>query len=97
MADKVYAFMRGAAIYTLKPNPLRRREDPQRAYRFLGFCDGQPIGFFRTKAEFEAFVDLEPAPVPLGPYGEATLRAIAWSTYEGTRMLTQVKRTSGEN
>lgn len=80
---RVHALMKGGRIYTLKP--LLRGTLP--GFRFIGFCDGQRCGFFKTKKEFEAFVRSEPGAAPLGPHADATFRAEAFSTYEGKRLL----------
>lgn len=88
MAKPGYALMKGGRIYTLKPtapDPLTRGK-PRFAWQ--GYCDGVPCGFFKTKADFEAFVDREPEYLGLiGPHASAVSRAETWSTYEGHQIL----------
>lgn len=88
-----YALMKGGRIYTAQPlfsQYARDKKDSplyRLGFRFKGFCDGAPCGFFKRKKDFEAFVEREPDCVPLGPHADATFRAELWSTWEGKRLL----------
>jgi hypothetical protein len=83
---EVYALMHHGAIYTLRPTV----GDLKKAFRWVGFRDGDRCGFFKTRKAFEEFVAREPALAPLGPHAEASFRAETWSTYEGSRVLQQL-------
>lgn len=63
--------------------------DAQRLPRLLrkGYCDGQPCGLFRTKREFELFVECEPNSPPFNEACIPAIRAEAASTWEGNQLL----------
>jgi hypothetical protein len=52
--------MRGGCIYTAEPINHKWTEGRLKGFRYRGYCDGQPCGFFETKAAFEAFVACQP-------------------------------------
>lgn len=89
MSKQCYALMNHGRIYTLQPyrDPFGKRTE----FKWVGFCDGDRCGFFKTKADFERFVEYQPAPSPLGPHAEATFRAEARSTFEGTQALNMLR------
>jgi hypothetical protein len=85
--EQTYALMHHGRIYTLNQNPLPHN---RKLFRWIGYCDGDRIGFFKTKADFEKFVECEPARAPLGPHAEETFRAEAMSTFEGRQALNKL-------
>lgn len=87
---KVYALMKGGRIYTLRPLP----SGSVTGFKWMGFCDGNRCGFFKTKKDFEQFVASEPEAGPLGPHADATFKAEAWSTYDGAKLLRQLHEMS---
>jgi hypothetical protein len=87
---KSVALQKGGRIYTLKPfrdlDPLTGRLRKS-GHKWIGYCDGEPCGRFKTRAEFEQFVGREPDLTPRGPHADATERAATWSTYDGSVLL----------
>jgi hypothetical protein len=69
MQQKCVALMRGHTMYTLRPwrNPFH----PESPFRWQGYIDGAAWRLFKTKADFEQAVALEPGPAPLGPHAAA--------------------------
>lgn len=84
---QTYALMQGGRIYTLVP--INRRDDPlfKCGFRWWGFMDGQRISCFKTKKDFETFVQAEPNDFPNGPHAAATMNAICRSEWEGRQEL----------
>ncbi len=82
--DRCHALMRGDTIYSLKPyrDPWGRKD-----FKWQGFKDGKPWKFFKTKADFERDVGLEPLGPPPGPHALDTRMAEFLSTHKGNEML----------
>jgi hypothetical protein len=85
-----YAFL-GAdgAIYTIRLHYIdhfRKIKDPD-GPKYMGYRDGQPCGLFRSKKEFEAFVERQRPAGPRGPYAMAADRAEGFCTLELSRKL----------
>jgi hypothetical protein len=57
---------------------------------WIGFCDGERCGAFRTKKEFEDFVDLQPELPSIGSRFRDASRAEWESTMEGEIILNQI-------
>jgi hypothetical protein len=104
---QVEALMRGGRIYTLHPyhgDPLRSRNDLKGPWKYVGFCDGQHWGLFRSKKQFRERVEMEPEHTEWemrGPHADATNRAVQDSEWDGTyllhKFLESVRRRKGEN
>lgn len=87
---KVVALMKGGRIYTLEPykyldHNFELSSHPH--FRWKGYCDGQPCGLFRTKRDFELFVECEPDSPPFNEACIPAIRAEAASTWEGNQLL----------
>src|SRR5688572_19074080 len=97
MTYQTYALMRGCRIYTLQPYRTHDGRKSPFGWKYVGYCDGDRYGFFRSKKQFEEFVAREPEyRAPLGPHPEATFQPEAMSTFEGRQllnMLSERKRT----
>ena len=90
---KVAALMKGGRIYTLTAYKeigpdFQLRPHPH--FRWKGYCDGQPCGLFRTKREFEFFVECEPESPPFDEDCVPAMRAETWSTWEGNQILHKI-------
>jgi hypothetical protein len=87
--------MKGGRIYTLQPYQILDghfvwKRHPH--FKWKGFCDGSTCGLFRTKKEFEEFVDLEPDAAPYDPACNTAFteeRYQAWKGHEILHALTQ--------
>ena len=87
---KCFAIMRGHTTYSLRPwkDPWGRKTP----FRYQGFCDGQPCGLFRTKADFEAFVNADtPPPVADHPQAKAAHAVEARAALEGNHLLQKLR------
>lgn len=87
---KCYAIMRGHTTYSLRPwkDPWGRKTP----FRYQGFCDGQACGLFRTKADFEAFVNADtPPPVADHPQAKAAHAVEARAALEGHQLLQKLR------
>src|ERR1700694_4046931 len=88
---KTYALMHGGRIYTLLPC----KHMP--GFKWIGFCDGQRCGFFKTKRDFERVVEDEADTMgPLGPHASATFEAETWSNYDGNKILKAISEKAKE-
>jgi hypothetical protein len=81
-----WARWHGGHVYTIQP--VREPHHKQCGFRWVGFCDKDRCGFFRSKGDFEAFIRRQPSIIgPLGPHAQATFEAEAHSTYAGMKAL----------
>lgn len=82
-----YALMQGGRIYTLQKLTAEGQRDNS-PFRWIGYCDGQRCGLFKTKADFERFVQAEPAVfAPTHAQAAAAFRAETWGHYDGAKVL----------
>jgi hypothetical protein len=84
--NKSQAYRKGGHVYTLEPcvSPDMR----SCGFKHVGYRDGERCGFFKTRKDFEEFVEHDPVILPpLGPHAEATFKAQTWANMEATIML----------
>lgn len=94
-----YAFMRGGRIYTIMPLPKDPITGRKPFFKYRGYMDGVPCGAFRSKKEFEAFVESEPNEFldTKQEHVRASLEAQCKSENEGRWILKRLKERNGKS
>jgi hypothetical protein len=90
---KPHAMMYGGAIHTLVPATWPAG-DHRREWRWRAYVDGNFWRLFKKVSDWRRGVPLYDSHEPIGPYGEATIRAVTWSEFEGRMLLDKLRDTN---
>ena len=86
----IIAKTKSGRVYTLEPyyeldGHYQRKRHPH--LRWKGFCDGQSTGLYRTREEWEHFVDGEPIDPIVTEDQYYAMREESFSTWKGNQIL----------